>query len=125
MAIFEAINPGKGSLWEPKYQSFVVIDGARKGDLSTGIRSLCLFAYFVGGWTCICLVRANFIKAYEKLGAHVCINQGVSRCELCGVGAECQARVSVIGNFNNWDGRRHPMRSRGRSWHLGIIHSRY
>ena len=31
-------------------------------------------------------------------------------------------RVSVVGDFNNWDGRRHPMRSRGSSgmWELFI-----
>ncbi len=34
-------------------------------------------------------------------------------------------RVSVIGSFNNWDGRRHPMRSRGASgvWELFVPHA--
>ena len=33
-------------------------------------------------------------------------------------------RVSVVGNFNHWDGRRHPMRNRGADGHLGDLHPR-
>ena len=34
-------------------------------------------------------------------------------------------RVSVVGDFNDWDGRRHPMRQRQRHRHLGDLHSRH
>lgn len=58
---------------------------------------------------------------YKKLGSHV--------IELNGVTGTCFAvwapnaqRVSVVGNFNNWDGRTHMMRVRGSSgiWELFI-----
>ena len=33
-------------------------------------------------------------------------------------------RVSVVGNFNHWDGRRHPMRNCGHDRDLGDLHPR-
>ncbi|MCA9468596.1 MAG: hypothetical protein KC643_24585, partial [Nitrospira sp.] len=44
-----------------------------------------------------------------KLGAHVCTHQGVAGVNFV-VWAPNAKRVSVVGNFNGWDGRRHPMR---------------
>lgn len=48
-------------------------------------------------------------KIYEKLGAHLMNVDGVDGC-LFAVWAPNARRVSVIGDFNAWDGRRHPMR---------------
>ncbi len=58
---------------------------------------------------------------YKKLGSHVrTINEvpGVTFA----VWAPSAARVSVVGNFNRWDGRFHPMRTLGASgvWELFI-----
>lgn len=46
---------------------------------------------------------------YEKMGAHPLTVDGVDGV-LFAVWAPNAERVSVVGNFNNWDGRRHPMR---------------
>ncbi len=46
---------------------------------------------------------------YEKMGAHPMTVDGVEGV-LFAVWAPNAERVSVCGNFNNWDGRRHPMR---------------
>ncbi|KAA0224113.1 1,4-alpha-glucan branching protein GlgB [candidate division KSB1 bacterium] len=46
---------------------------------------------------------------YEKLGAHPLTIDDVKGVHFA-VWAPSARRVSVIGNFNNWDGRRHPMR---------------
>ena len=48
-------------------------------------------------------------EIYEKLGAHPMVVDGV-RGTLFAVWAPNAERVSVVGNFNNWDGRRYPMR---------------
>ncbi|MCR4758464.1 MAG: 1,4-alpha-glucan branching protein GlgB [Butyrivibrio sp.] len=56
--------------------------------------------------------REDFIKfgsgihyhIYEKLGAHLGKRNGVEGC-MFAVWAPSAARVSVIGDFNNWDGR--------------------
>ena len=60
-------------------------------------------------------------RIYEKLGAHVTTHEGS-----CGVSFAVWApnakSVSVVGNFNEWNGTRHPMRLRGTSgvWELFI-----
>jgi 1,4-alpha-glucan branching enzyme len=60
-------------------------------------------------------------KAYEKLGAHLAKLQGVDGVAFA-VWAPGAAGVSVVGDFNRWDGRLHPMRSLGGGglWELFI-----
>lgn len=48
-------------------------------------------------------------EIYEKLGAHPCMLDGVKGV-LFAVWAPHAARVSVVGNFNSWNGRIHMMR---------------
>src|SRR5262249_44138793 len=56
------------------------------------------------------LAEGTHLGAYERLGAHVREVNGVSGVHFT-VWAPNATRVSVVGNFNRWDGRRHPMRS--------------
>ena len=49
---------------------------------------------------------------YEKMGAHPMTIDGVSGVYFS-VWAPCAMRVSVVGDFNLWDGRRHQMRRLG------------
>src|SRR6266851_4233335 len=58
---------------------------------------------------------------YEKLGAHVITLEGVRGVHFA-VWAPSAKRVSVVGDFNHWDGRVHPMRARGSSglWEIFI-----
>jgi len=51
-------------------------------------------------------------RNYEKLGAHLQVIEGVRGVNFA-VWAPNAKRVSVVGDFNHWDGRRHPMRVRG------------
>ncbi|HEX2715517.1 MAG TPA: 1,4-alpha-glucan branching protein GlgB [Candidatus Acidoferrales bacterium] len=55
----------------------------------------------------------HYLK-YEKLGAHVREVSGIRGVHF-GVWAPNARRVSVVGDFNQWDGRAHPMRHRGSS----------
>ncbi|TKA97100.1 1,4-alpha-glucan branching protein GlgB [Cereibacter changlensis] len=50
-------------------------------------------------------------RLYERLGAHPCAMEGVEGVAFA-VWAPNARRVSVVGAFNAWDGRRHPMRKR-------------
>ncbi len=60
-------------------------------------------------------------EIYKKLGAHLITHQGVQGVSFA-VWAPNASRVSVVGSFNNWDGRRHLMRPRGSSgiWEIFI-----
>ncbi|MFZ3329113.1 MAG: 1,4-alpha-glucan branching protein GlgB [Candidatus Acidiferrales bacterium] len=62
----------------------------------------------------------HYLK-YEKLGAHVREVAGVRGVQFA-VWAPNAKRVSVVGNFNYWDGRVYPMRHRGESgiWEIFI-----
>src|SRR4030095_3292208 len=51
---------------------------------------------------------------YEKLGAHRLTHDGVNGVSFA-VWAPAADRVCVVGNFNAWDGKQHPMRPVGSS----------
>ncbi|MCR4721219.1 MAG: 1,4-alpha-glucan branching protein GlgB [Lachnospiraceae bacterium] len=54
-------------------------------------------------------IRGVHYEIYEKLGAHV-ISVNRVKGTYFAVWAPNAQRVSVVGDFNTWDGRRHPMR---------------
>jgi 1,4-alpha-glucan branching enzyme len=60
-------------------------------------------------------------ELYEKLGAHLLDLDGVTGVAFA-VWAPSARSVSVVGDFNSWDGRLHPMRSLGASgiWELFV-----
>ena len=60
-------------------------------------------------------------ELYKRLGAHPVVHQGVAGTAFA-VWAPNARRVSVVGDFNAWDGRRHAMRRRGASgvWEIFI-----
>jgi 1,4-alpha-glucan branching enzyme len=58
--------------------------------------------------------EGNHTRIYEKLGAHPMTRDGVEGTHFA-VWAPNASRVSVVGDFNGWSGRAHPMRSLGSS----------
>ena len=69
--------------------------------------------YFLG--------EGKHYSLYEKMGAHQRELDGVRGVSFA-VWAPNAKRVSIVGEFNNWDGRLYPMRSMGSSgiWELFI-----
>ncbi|HMF37220.1 MAG TPA: 1,4-alpha-glucan branching enzyme, partial [Isosphaeraceae bacterium] len=67
------------------------------------------------------LGEGTHLRNYERLGAHLRTHEGFRGVHYA-VWAPNAERVSVTGNFNHWDGRRHPMRNRGATgiWELFI-----
>ena len=65
--------------------------------------------------------EGNHTRIYDKLGAHPIDVGGIAGVHFA-VWAPNAARVSVVGDFNAWDGRVHPMRSLGASgvWEIFI-----
>jgi len=61
------------------------------------------------------LGEGRHLQLYEKLGAHPRVIDGVSGVAFVVFAPNAQ-RVSVVGDFNGWDGRRHAMRVRGNGY---------
>ncbi len=61
------------------------------------------------------LGEGNHLELYNKLGAHPMTIEGVTGVAFA-VYAPNARRVSVVGDFNLWDGRRHAMRVRGNGY---------
>jgi 1,4-alpha-glucan branching enzyme len=66
------------------------------------------------------LIEGNHLTSYQKLGAHALVHQGVAGVAFA-VWAPNARRVSLVGDFNAWDGRRLPMRRRdGGFWEIFV-----
>ncbi len=65
--------------------------------------------------------QGNELRIYDKLGAQLRVVDGVPGTSFA-VWAPNAQRVSVVGDFNDWDGRCHPMRVLGASgvWEIFI-----
>jgi len=63
--------------------------------------------------------EGRHLHAYRVLGSHVRVVNGIAGV-LFSVWAPNANRVSVVGDFNSWDGRRHLLRRRGGVWELFI-----
>jgi 1,4-alpha-glucan branching enzyme len=65
--------------------------------------------------------EGQWLRAWEKMGARPVVIDGTAGYTFV-VWAPNAAGVSVVGAFNDWDGRRHPLRSLGASglWELFV-----
>ncbi|MCL4738218.1 MAG: 1,4-alpha-glucan branching protein GlgB [Burkholderiaceae bacterium] len=74
------------------------------------------------------LGEGSHLRPFEVLGAHpATLGEGVYAVDgvRFAVWAPDAARVAVVGDFNGWDARRHPMRARGGAgiWELFVPHA--
>ena len=102
--IFEAVFPDAGAIFDyrirityPDGQAMVVDDPYRYGRVITEY-DVYLFS------------QGKHTRIYDKLGAHPMRIGDVDGVHFA-VWAPNADRVSVVGDFNAWDGRVHPMRS--------------
>ena len=58
------------------------------------------------------MAQGTHLRLHDKLGAHLIDHQGARGVHFA-VWAPNARRVSVVGDWNEWDGRRHVMRRRG------------
>ena len=58
------------------------------------------------------MAEGTHLRLHDKLGAHLIEHEGATGIHFA-VWAPNARRVSVVGDFNDWDGRRHTMRRRG------------
>jgi 1,4-alpha-glucan branching enzyme len=79
------------------------------------------FSPFLSDFDLHLIGEGTHYQKYERVGAHPVQVQGVAGVQFA-VWAPNAMRVSVVGDFNSWDGRTHPMRNRGLSgvWELFV-----
>jgi 1,4-alpha-glucan branching enzyme len=79
------------------------------------------FSPYLGEIDIHLMAEGSHRRLYDKLGAHPATFEGAEGIAFA-VWAPNARRVSVVGDFNGWDGRRHPMRLRVEAgvWELFI-----
>ena len=73
--------------------------------------------------TCTSPARAA-TRSSTRSSARTCARSTASPASRSRSGRRRRASVSVVGDFNSWDGRLHPMRSLGSIGHLGAVRPR-
>ena len=101
--IFEATFPRRAALF--RYGLAVTDAPGRVREIEDPYR----FPSTLSDFDRLLLGEGTHYQAYEKLGAHATVLDGVAGVVFA-VWAPNARRVSVVGDFNGWDGRRHPMR---------------
>ena len=84
------------------------LEAMRGGDSWT-VHDPYRFAPIIGEIDNYLLGEGSHKRLWERLGAHLIKHQDVEGVHFA-VWAPNARRVSVVGDFNQWDGRRHPMR---------------
>ncbi|MCC2111815.1 MAG: 1,4-alpha-glucan branching enzyme, partial [Hyphomicrobiales bacterium] len=95
-----------------KKQRFAYRLKARRGDDCWEIDDPYRFSPVLGALDEHLISEGAHLDLDRRLGAHRIVHEGVTGTHFA-VWAPNAARVSVVGDFNAWDGRRHMMRRRG------------
>ncbi len=84
---------------------------ARRGSSEWTVVDAYSFGPVLGPMDDYYIREGSHLRLFDKLGAHPMMLEGVSGFHFA-VWAPNARRVSVVGSFNNWDGRMHVMRLR-------------
>ncbi len=103
--LFEAICPHPNGNGTARYQICVAEEGGKK----TTMYDPYSFSPMLSDYDLHLLNEGRHYRSYEKLGAQLRSVDGVDGVNFA-VWAPNATSVSVVGDFNTWDGRRHPMR---------------
>ncbi|HLA83613.1 MAG TPA: 1,4-alpha-glucan branching protein GlgB [Thermoguttaceae bacterium] len=102
--VFEAIWPA-AEMNGSRYMLRVAEQGGKKSDMHDPYS----FPQLLTDFDFHLLNEGTHWRLYERLGAHLRTIDGVEGVNFA-VWAPNATSVSVVGDFNSWDGRRHPMR---------------
>jgi 1,4-alpha-glucan branching enzyme len=103
--LFEAICPLSEEVQQPRYVIEAADDSGRKYTMHDPYS----FPQYLTDYDLHLLNEGRHWRLYDKLGAQLRSIDGVDGVNFA-VWAPNATSVSVVGDFNNWDGRRHPMR---------------
>lgn len=102
---YEGIIPRKREVFAYRYR--VTWHNGTVSDIEDPYR----FPPILGETDAWLLAEGTHLRPFEVLGAHPRVIEGVAGTAFA-VWAPNAQRVSVVGDFNQWDGRRNPMRLR-------------
>jgi len=116
---FEAIFPTQQAN-PPAPSSYKLLGRNHQGE-TFELYDTYAFPYLLTEFDLHLMGEGRHYDTYTKLGAHPVTVEGVPGVHFA-VWAPSARRVSVVGDFNRWDGRVHAMRARGSSgiWELFI-----
>ena len=101
--LFEAVFAGRQEVFPYRLR------WTKAGGTETEIEDPYRFPSTLSDYDLYLLGEGAHFRVYEKLGPHVVSLEGVPGVRF-GVWAPNARRVSLVGDFNGWDGRVHPMR---------------
>ena len=84
---------------------------AKRGDAEWAVTDPYSFGPVLGPMDDYFARQGTHLRLFDKMGAHPIKHEGVQGFHFA-VWAPNASRVSVVGDFNTWDGRRHVMRLR-------------
>jgi 1,4-alpha-glucan branching enzyme len=114
-ALFEQIHPGGVFEWRGKSKPHLPYRlSVSEGNLSREVYDPYQFPADLSPLDLHLFSEGNLHQSYRMLGSHAVEIYGVQGVRFA-VWAPNAERVSVIGEFNNWDGRIYPMRLHGSS----------
>ncbi len=98
-----------------------LLDVAYRGGATFTVRDPYCFTPTIGEQDLHFAGEGRHERLWERLGAHPTLHTGVGGVSFA-VWAPTASSVSVVGDFNHWDGRLHPMRAMGASgiWELFV-----
>jgi 1,4-alpha-glucan branching enzyme len=113
--IYEAVLPGVRAI--PDYRLLVAYPGGHTIEVDDPYR----YGRVITDYDLYLFGEGNHTHIYDRLGAHP-MTIGSAAGVHFAVWAPNAMRASVVGDFNAWDGRVHPMRSLGSSgvWEIFI-----
>ena len=115
--LFEAICPPQEDQGRPQYKLRIAENGGAKKDMHDPYA----FPHLLTDYDLHLMGEGTHWQCYEKLGAQLRSIDGVEGVNFA-VWAPNASSVSIVGDFNAWDGRRHPMRKHipGGYWELFV-----
>jgi 1,4-alpha-glucan branching enzyme len=103
--LFELSLTNEGRAGPPDYRLRVTFPGARTIEIDDPYR----YGRILGDYDLHLFGEGTHTRAFDRLGAHR-MRVGAATGVHFAVWAPNADRVSLIGDFNGWDGRAHPMR---------------
>ena len=115
--LFEAICPPPSEESRPNYKLRIAENGGEKKDMHDPYA----FPHLLSDYDLHLMGEGTHWQCYNKLGAQLRTIEGVEGVNFA-VWAPNASSVSIVGDFNSWDGRRHPMRKHipGGYWELFV-----